>query len=304
MWSVDVIIPTYHPGTEFEQLLEKLWQQEYPIRKILVMNTEKTFWKEQWEKKYPLLEVHHLKKEEFDHGGTRKKAAALSEADVMIFMTQDAVPEDVLLVKQLIKALAQNEKTAAAYARQLPAVDCNELEKFTRSFNYPEKPSVKTKADLPQYGVKTFFCSNVCAAYQKETYEKLGGFVEKTIFNEDMIYAGKLIENGYQIAYAADARVIHSHNYSGMQQLHRNFDLGVSQAQHPEVFAGIVSEGEGIKLVKKSMQHLAKTGKIMMIPNLIWQSGCKYIGFFMGKRYQKLPKSWILWFSMNKNYWK
>lgn len=304
MWSVDVIIPTYHPGREFEQLLEKLWQQEYPIRKILVMNTEKTFWKEQWEKKYPLLEVHHLKKEEFDHGGTRKKAAALSEADVMIFMTQDAVPEDVLLVKQLIKALAQNEKTAAAYARQLPAVDCNELEKFTRSFNYPEKPSVKTKADLPQYGVKTFFCSNVCAAYQKETYEKLGGFVEKTIFNEDMIYAGKLIENGYQIAYAADARVIHSHNYSGMQQLHRNFDLGVSQAQHPEVFAGIVSEGEGIKLVKKSMQHLAKTGKIMMIPNLIWQSGCKYIGFFMGKRYQKLPKSWILWFSMNKNYWK
>lgn len=304
MWSVDVIIPTYHPGREFEQLLEKLWQQEYPIRKILVMNTEKTFWKEQWEKQYPLLEVHHLKKEEFDHGGTRKKAAALSEADVMIFMTQDAVPEDVLLVKQLIKALAQNEKTAAAYARQLPAVDCNELEKFTRSFNYPEKPSVKTKADLPQYGVKTFFCSNVCAAYQKETYEKLGGFVEKTIFNEDMIYAGKLIENGYQIAYAADARVIHSHNYSGMQQLHRNFDLGVSQAQHPEVFAGIVSEGEGIKLVKKSMQHLAKTGKIMMIPNLIWQSGCKYIGFFMGKRYQKLPKSWILWFSMNKNYWK
>lgn len=304
MWSVDVIIPTYHPGTEFEQLLEKLWQQEYPIRKILVMNTEKTFWKEQWEKQYPLLEVHHLKKEEFDHGGTRKKAAALSEADVMIFMTQDAVPEDVLLVKQLIKALAQNEKTAAAYARQLPAVDCNELEKFTRSFNYPEKPSVKTKADLPQYGVKTFFCSNVCAAYKKETYEKLGGFVEKTIFNEDMIYAGKLIENGYQIAYAADARVIHSHNYSGMQQLHRNFDLGVSQAQHPEVFAGIVSEGEGIKLVKKSMQHLAKTGKIMMIPNLIWQSGCKYIGFFMGKRYQKLPKSWILWFSMNKNYWK
>lgn len=304
MWSVDVIIPTYRPGMEFERLLEKLWEQEYPIRKILVMNTEKSFWKEQWEKQYPLLEVHHLKKEVFDHGGTRKKAAALSKADVMIFMTQDAVPEDVLLVKQLIKALQQGEKVAAAYARQLPAADCNELEKFTRIFNYPAVSSVKTKADLPQYGVKTFFCSNVCAAYKKDVYEKMGGFVEKTIFNEDMIYAGKLIENEYQIAYAADAKVIHSHNYSGMQQLHRNFDLGVSQAQHPEVFAGIVSEGEGIKLVKKSMQHLIKTGNFLMIPKLIWQSGCKYIGFFMGKRYQSLPKSWIMWFSMNKNYWK
>lgn len=304
MWSVDVIIPTYRPGMEFERLLEKLWEQEYPIRKILVMNTEKSFWKEQWEKQYPLLEVHHLKKEVFDHGGTRKKAAALSKADVMIFMTQDAVPKDVLLVKQLIKALQQGEKVAAAYARQLPAADCNELEKFTRIFNYPAVSSVKTKADLPQYGVKTFFCSNVCAAYKKDVYEKMGGFVEKTIFNEDMIYAGKLIENEYQIAYAADAKVIHSHNYSGMQQLHRNFDLGVSQAQHPEVFAGIVSEGEGIKLVKKSKQHLIKTGNFLMIPKLIWQSGCKYIGFFMGKRYQSLPKSWIMWFSMNKNYWK
>lgn len=304
MRKVDVMIPAYKPGKEFEQLLERLMHQNYPIQKIIVMNTQRNFWKEIWEETYPLLEVHHLSKEEFDHGGTRKAAAALSTADIMMFMTQDAMPKDEFLVKNMMAAFEKNEKIAAVYARQLPTQDCNELERYTRSFNYPETSSVKSKADLPQYGIKTFFCSNVCAAYKKEIYEKLGGFVEKTIFNEDMIYAGKLIEEGYEIAYAAEAEVIHSHNYSSMQQLHRNFDLGVSQAQYPEVFDGISSEGEGMKLVKKSMIHLCKTGRFYLLPKLLLQSGCKYIGFFMGKRYKKLPKSLILWFTMNKSYWK
>ena len=88
--------------------------------------------------------------------------------------------------------------------------------------------------------------------YRRELYLQLGGFVQKAIFNEDMIFAGELIQKGYGVAYAAEAKVVHSHNYSAIQQFHRNFDLAVSQADHPEVFAGIRSEGEGIRLVKKT----------------------------------------------------
>lgn len=304
MYSVDVIIPTYRPGNEFEEVLQKLSQQSYPVNQILVMNTEEKFWNKDWENRYDLLKVRHLRKEEFDHGRTRREAAEWSNADFMVFMTQDAMPENDGMIKNLVERFDTDPLIGAVYGRQLPAEDCNELERFTRVFNYPEKSYVRTKADLPKYGIKTFFCSNVCAAYKKETYEKLGGFVEKTIFNEDMIYAGKLIENGYAVAYAAEARVIHSHNYSCMQQLHRNFDLGVSQAQNPDVFAGIVSEGEGIRLVKKTLVHILKKGKIWLVPKLIIQSGCKYIGFFAGKRYEKLPKAMVVWFSMNKTYWK
>lgn len=65
--------------------------------------------------------------------------------------------------------------------------------------------------------------------YDRRTYEELGGFVESTLFNEDMIYAGHLVQAGYAIAYAADAKVVHSHNYGCLAQLHRNFDLGVSR---------------------------------------------------------------------------
>ena len=60
-------------------------------------------------------------------------------------------------------------------------------------------------------------------------YLKLGGFETRTIFNEDMIFAGKVILAGGAVAYCAEARVIHSHNYSGIMQFKRNFDLGISR---------------------------------------------------------------------------
>ena len=302
--TVDVIIPAYHPGKEFATLIKRLEKQSVSIHRIIVMNTEESMWNKEWEKLSDAMEVHHLTKEEFDHGGTRARAAELSDADVMVFMTQDAMPADRELLAELLKALDQEENIAAAYARQLPNAECSFVERYTRAFNYPDTSLVKTKADLDKYGIKTFFCSNVCAAYKKDIYEKQGGFVRRTIFNEDMIYAGGLIQAGYGIVYAAEARVIHSHNYNCMQQFHRNFDLGVSQAEHPEIFEGVPSEGEGVRLVKKTLAYLIHSGRIWLIPGFVLQCAGKYAGYLAGKKFRKLPKKFILWCTMSPNYWK
>ena len=302
--TVDVIIPAYHPGKEFATLIKRLEKQSVSIHRIIVMNTEESMWNKEWEKLSDAMEVHHLTKEEFDHGGTRARAAELSDADVMVFMTQDAMPADRELLAELLKALDQEENIAAAYARQLPNAECSFVERYTRAFNYPDRSVVKTKDDLDKYGIKTFFCSNVCAAYKKDIYEKQGGFVRRTIFNEDMIYAGGLIQAGYGIVYAAEARVIHSHNYNCMQQFHRNFDLGVSQAEHPEIFEGVPSEGEGMRLVKKTLAYLIHSGRIWLIPGFVLQCAGKYAGYLAGKKFRKLPKKFILWCTMSPNYWK
>ena len=301
--TIDVIIPTYRPGKEFRLLLERLKQQSVPVRRVVIINTEKKFWDSRWEQEFPFTEVHHIKKEEFDHGGTRRKAAELTDAEIMVFMTQDALPADRDLIRNLTAPLKEPE-TAAAYARQLPNASCSFVERYTRSFNYPDKSSVKSREDLPVYGIKTFFCSNVCAAYRKDVYESLGGFAEHTIFNEDMIYAFSVIQHGYWIAYAADAQVIHSHNYTCMQQFRRNFDLGVSQAEYPEVFQTASSESEGIRLVKKTFRYLCVNGRRRLIPGFVLQSGFKYAGYLAGKNYRRMPARMVRWCSMNKDYWR
>jgi rhamnosyltransferase len=209
----------------------------------------------------------------------------------------------IFLLKGFLNPFS-DASVAATYARQLPGEASNLLEQYTRSFNYPKQSSVKSSADIDKLGIKTFFCSDVCATYRNDIYQKLGGFVDRTIFNEDMIMAFGIIGAGYKIAYAADAKVIHSHKYTYRQQFARNFDLGVSHKQYAELFSSVKSESEGIRLVKQSLRYLMKQRKYLLIPDLIINSGFKFLGYKFGLRYDKLPKKLVVSFSMNKSYWK
>ncbi len=309
---VDIIIPVYRPDETLRLLLQRLQEQTFVVHKVIIANTEQRLWEAYLEKNhgaafltqlsYP-LEVFHVSKKDFDHGGTRRLAVARSQAPYFICMTQDALPEDEYLVERLLSPLLLDTSVAASYGRQTARPDCSILEAYTRSFNYPKEDCRKSREDLDRLGIKTFFCSNVCAAYRRDIYEELGGFETHTIFNEDMIYAGHAVLAGYAIAYAAGAAVRHSHNYTGRQQYHRNFDLAVSQKQHPEVFARVKSESEGIRMVKKTARYLLTIKKPWLIVNLMWQSGWKYLGYRAGKRYEVLNRKQILRRTMNSGYW-
>lgn len=301
--EVDVLIPVYRPDGKLTELLKRLKMQNYPIHRVILMNTEERHFPAELTGIWDRVEVYHLAKEEFDHGGTRDRGVRMSAADLVVCMTQDAMPADETLIEELVKPFDDPE-VWAAYARQLPNEDCREVEKYTRSFNYPEQSMVKTKEDLDRLGIKTFFCSNVCAAWRREKYLELGGFVKHTIFNEDMILAGTMIKQGGKIAYCAKAKVIHSHNYSAFQQFHRNFDLAVSQTMYPEVFGGIRSESEGIKLVKKSLSYCIKIGKPWLMIQVVTQSAGKLLGYKMGQRYRSLPMWLILRCTMSPSFWR
>ena len=301
--TVDVIIPAYKPGEDFLNLLWMLQKQTVKPGKIIVIVTENA------EAVYPdfsafeNVTVLTVQETEFDHGNTRNRGAAEASADQLLFMTQDAEPVDTHLIEHLLEAFRE-PGVAVSYARQLPKKDCRIIERYTRRFNYPETSRIKSAEDLKTLGIKTYFCSNVCAMYDRAVFEKLGGFTKKTIFNEDMIFAHQAITNGYKIAYAADAEVLHSHNLSGMQQYRRNFDLAVSQADHPEVFEGLSSEKEGVSLILNTTGYLLKTFRIWWIPYLYYQSIMKYLGYRRGKNYRKMSKKAILRCTMNRYYWE
>ena len=302
--TLDIIIPTYRPGEKFIRLLDMLKRQTIPYHELIVFNTEESLMDEEAKAvlmAMPRVRLLHILQKDFDHAGTRRAAAQLSSADYFVCMTDDAVPADIYLLEQLLAGF-RNADTAIVYARQLPAKDTNEAEKYTRRFNYPDNSRKKTINDLQILGIKTYFASNVCCAYDRRVYEKLGGFIKSAVFNEDMIYAAGALKAGYAVFYQAKARVIHAHNYTAMQQLHRNFDLGMSQEMHPEVFAGVRSEGEGIRLVWETARHLVRTGHVLEIPRLLLHSGCKYLGYRLGKTWKRLPAPMVRRLAMNKAY--
>lgn len=307
MKRIDIIIPTYKPDQRFFKLIEKLTHQSVPVNRIIVMNTEQKYFDRlvygtSFAKDYHNIVVRHLSKREYDHGRTRNQGVRHSDADYFVMITQDAVPADEYVVERLLENL-QKENVAVAYARQLADEKSSEEERYIRNFNYPPQSRIKDREDLAKQGIKTFFCSNVCAAYDRKIFDSLGGFVKHTIFNEDMLYAAKAVEAGYAIAYVAEAQVYHSHDYTNGQQFHRNFDLGVSQADHPEVFEKYPSESEGIRMVKGLVEHLKKKKMKRRIPHVLCQSACRYMGYLLGKNYRRLPGCLVLAMSSNKEYW-
>ena len=228
--KVDVLIPTYKPGNMFGNIIKRLIKQTVDINRIIVINTEEAYWDHEYEDLTDKLEVHHISKADFGHGSSRNALASYSDADVIVYLTQDAKPFNQFLIERLIAPLSKDDKVFCSYGRQLARGDAIEIEKFTRAYNYPHSSSVKSAADLERYGIKTYFCSNSCAAYLREEFENLGGFDTECNFGEDTILAAEIIKAGGNIAYCADAIVYHSHNYTIMQQFRRNFDIGVMHA--------------------------------------------------------------------------
>lgn len=305
---VDVIIPVYRPEEDkLKELIKKLNAQTVKPAHVFFMQTLVDESEDERVKKMLVCAenavITPVEKKDFDHGGTRNQGAALSQADYMLFMTQDAVPVDDRLIEHMVHAMTP-ERVATVYGRQLPDDKVGVIEHYTRQFNYPAESMTKSKEDLPKLGIKTYFCSNVCAMYRKKVYEEMGGFVLHTIFNEDMIMAAGVIQAGYEIAYAAKAEVVHAHKYTYRQQFTRNFDLAVSQRQYREIFDGVKSETEGMRLVKDTMKYLLSHGKWYLVPDLILQSGFKFMGYRFGKKYDKLPRWLVRRFSMNKAYWR
>ncbi len=304
-YTIDVIIPIYHADDKLQRLLIMLYRQTVKPNHVYLLQTVEY---EGQVQTLPTIEgsditIHPVSRADFDHGGTRKYGASLSNADILMFMTQDAVPADEHLIERLLEPFV-DPWVSAAYARQLPDEKAGLVERYSRHFNYPKHSRIKSREDLQELGIKTFFCSNVCAMYRNGVYQKLGGFVEKTIFNEDMIMAAAMIREDYRVAYVAEAKVVHSHQYTYRQQFTRNFDLGVSHRQYREVFSGVKSETEGIRLVKNTAKYLCEKKKYFLIPDLIISSGFKFLGYQFGKRYDMMPVWLVKKLSMNRSYWK
>ena len=268
--NIEAVIPVYNPDDKFDQLLKRLYSQTMPLKKVHLIHTVTSHTQnlDRFLEQYgDWIDYKAITPNEFDHGGTTNEGASYVKSEFILFMTQDAVPNDNHLIRNLHRVM-ETPDIAVSYARQLVDQDANILEQYVRNFNYPDQSKIKSKKDLAELGIKTYFCSNVCSLYRKSVYKKAGGFVTQTIFNEDMIMASYIIELGYRIAYVAEATVVHWHDYTLAQQFTRNFDLAVSQAQYHEIFDQVSSESEGIKMVKEVSSYLLRQGKPWLICNL------------------------------------
>ena len=255
--TVSVVIPTLNAATEIDDLLGSLVQQTLMPVDIIVIDSQSDDDTVSKAKKYDDVRVIEIRRSEFNHGLTRHFAAMQTCGDYICFLTQDAVPSDEHYLENLVAPMLRDSEIALVSARQIPKKDARRFEQLVRNFNYHEQSSVRSKADLSKYGIKTFFASDACSAYRRSAYAACGGFPQVNT-NEDMLMAALLIAAGWKVAYEPSASVYHSHNLTLKQQYNRNKQIGFFLQTHTQELLNVSEIGEGKRLVIEVAKQLIK----------------------------------------------
>ena len=224
--STALIIPTRNSAPFLSVLQSALQRQSLSLDEILIIDSSSVDGSaDQWRKWGARVET--VEPRTFNHGGTRGLASRMVKSDVLIYMTQDAIPEAADSLQQIRDALFLENDIGTAFGRQLPHVNAGLLAQHSRAYNYPAQSLTKRMSDAPNLGIKTCFSSDAFAAYRHDVLDEVGGFPEDVIGTEDAHVAGRMLLAGYAVRYAAEARVRHSHDYTVMEEFRRYFDIGV-----------------------------------------------------------------------------
>ena len=279
--TIDVICPLYNAEEYIVNMYRSLKKQEdVDIHKIKFILTESKDKSEEILKENN-IEYELIKREEFSHSLTREKAAMESESDIIVFITQDVIIEDKNWLYNLTKNIGKN-KIAAAYSRQITKY--NNIEKYTRECNYPEKSFTVSKNDINNLGLKTFFFSDASGALDAKVFKKLKGYDAKKLpISEDMYYAYKLITNGYKINYEADSIVYRSHKFT-LKQLYDRYKLTGKFFKENSYLDQYGTNDSGIKLAKYTLQRSIKEGNIKSLFRWLPDMVARYLGMKAGKK--------------------
>lgn len=299
--NISIIIPTYNAMTHLPKLLDSLKQQALKFELIIVdsSSTDGT---------YEMIEPYAdkiitISKNEFDHGGTRTKAAKFASGEFLVFLTQDTILYDKNAIQRLLEPF-MDTSVSATYGRQLPHSNTSLFGKHLRYFNYPSVSHIRTLEDKELYGIKTTFFSDSFAAYRRSALEEVEWFKNGLIVGEDMHVASKLLLKNYKVAYCAEAKVSHAHSYTIVEEFKRYFDTGVFHAKEPWIFKTFgKAEGEGVKYLKSEFNYLLEQYAYHRIPEFFIRNGMKFLGYKLGLNYQLFPKEIIKRLSLHSLWW-
>jgi GT2 family glycosyltransferase len=184
----------------------------------------------------------------FSHGGTRNLLMSEAHGEHVALLTQDAEPADERWLERLLGGFELESDVGIVYGPYRPRADASaavriELERWFRSLSPDGTPQVErlpapesAPPALPAVpgrrlgrplapgeliGRRGFFTdANACIA--RRAWERVP--FREVAYAEDRVLAFDMLRAGYAKAFVPEAAVLHSHNYSSVQQLRRSFD--------------------------------------------------------------------------------
>ena len=303
--TVSVIIPVCDHAALLPILLQQVAEQRPAVLETILLDSCQNDDLGQIMAVHPLVRRITVPPGAFDHGATRASGVGEARGEIVVLLTQDVSLCGADAIAELVRPLTAEEKVAASFGRQLPSPAAHFFARRLREHNYPARSRVFFFEDRKEHGIKTTFCSNSFAAFQRNILLQQGNFQGGLLFGEDMHMAARLLLAGFGVAYAAGACVVHSHNYSMGEDFRRYFDMGVFHRRESRLLEQFgTAEKEGMRYLVEELRTMVTGRTVVHLPQWCGRTLMKFLGYFLGKRYVHLPYAFAVRCSLNRRWWR
>lgn len=226
--AATVVIPTLDPGPGLAEVLDRVTGQRAPGPfEVLVVDSSSK------DGTVALLEqrgIRHLviAQEDFNHGLTRNLGVREARGGIVVFLSQDALPEPGWLAGLL--AAFDDPEVAGAYSRQVPRPDASpfavdQLSHWPASSPEPRRQVIVSRAAFEALALEeklAIVCfDNVSSAVRRSVASAIP--FRDLSFGEDRDWAYRALIAGHLIEYCPTSTVVHSHDRSFLYGLRRTF---------------------------------------------------------------------------------
>jgi glycosyltransferase involved in cell wall biosynthesis len=286
---ISVLIPVKNGGADLVRCLDRIAAQRVDDEvEIVIIDSGSTDGSVAVAREHAatVLEIPAV---EFDHGAARNRAAGAARGDVLVFTSQDAYAEHDDWLARLTAPLG-DERVGGVYGRQLAHHGATPPEIYFLDFLYGPRSRVQRLAGGAGISMETTLFSNVNAAMRSELFARYP-FAEDMIMSEDQEWSRRVLLDGYELRYDAEAAVRHSHDYTLKAAFRRFFDSGVSASRS---YAG--ADGAGGVLRNRALDYargeigwLVRSGNARWIPYTVVYEAAKVTGLALGMHHERLP---------------
>ncbi|MBU0713758.1 MAG: glycosyltransferase [Verrucomicrobia bacterium] len=299
--KISVVIPVLNAAGTLPALLEALAEQHPspPDEIVLVdsLSTDDT-------RRIALAQtnVRVVPLARFSHGRARNLGAREATSEIIVLMTQDALPADGHWLAELLEPLA-DPQVAAVYSRQVPRPDAPPTEKFFLAYHFPPGPPLRrVRLEGRALALADVFFSNVSAAVRREALLQ-HPFDEALIMSEDQQFARDLILAGYTIVYQPSSVVVHSHRYSLGTAFRRYFDSVYSLTLIFPAHDLKVSAAMGRRYLRQEICYMLRHHPLY-VPYYCLYTLCKMAGVLCSHFADRMPLGLARACSLHRYYWE
>ncbi len=242
---VSIIILTKNAAVFLPETLPAIFNQQVDFEyEVLAINSGSSDGSLKLLSQYP-VRVIRIPPEHFNHGETRNLGARSADPDsqFVVFLSHDAQPNNAYWLANLVKPLIADTSVAGAFSRHVPRPGANisvvrQLVQLTQSGGRERlvKQMPPSEAEFQEKKFFYVFFSNTSSVLRKSVWQDYP--FPKADFAEDAIWAEQVLRAGYKIVFEPDSVIMHSHNYTLVEQFRQNVDhaYAMNRLFHPPFY--------------------------------------------------------------------